>query len=220
MVFNVFSQTAERSISAHNSFILPGLTSFPINLKPREKMRYVAVMEIHGQGPISRMAAFKGDRRTRRAWYDIDKDLTMAPSVFASGTGLLDRAESRIGTTFDLGAFDMTVESAGPVASAGTYRSSASAQVYAVTVKVTNVLKAPEKFGWQYGKPTLTDTSGKDLPWTSDIVDTATGKTVAGELAAAQPYVVQYAFNGEPGRALKTFTLAMNGGRTIMVGLR
>ena len=125
-----------------------------------------------------------------------------------------------MGTPFDLGPFDMTVESAGPVASAGGSQSSSSSQVYAVTVKVTNVLKAPEKFGWQYGKPTLTDATGKDLSWPGDIIDTATGKSVAGELVAGQAYTVQYPFNAERGRSLKTFTLAMNGGRTIVVDLK
>jgi hypothetical protein len=220
VMFNVFNESGERFLNSLHSFILPGLTSFPTDLKTKEKLRYVAVMEIHGQGPITRLAAVKGARTTRRAWYDVEKDLTIAPSVFASGNGLVDRAETRMGTTFDLGAFDMTVESAGPVASAGSYQSSSSGQVYAVTVKVTNMLKAPEKFGWQYGKATLTDTSGKDLNWTSDIIDTATGKSVVGELVAGQPYVVQYAFNAERGRALKTFTLAMNGGRTIVVDLK
>ena len=217
--FNVFNEAGQRFLSSVHSFILPGLTSFPTNLKTKDKLRYVAVMEIHGQGPVARLAAVKGGRSTRRAWYDIDKALTIAPSVFASGKDLVDRAETKMGTTFDLGAFDMTVESVGPVASAGSYQSSSSAQVYAVTVKVTNALKAPEKFGWQYGKPTLTDATGKDLSWPGDIIDTATGKTVVGELAAGQSYTVQYPFNAERGRTLRTFTLAMNGGRTIVVNL-
>ena len=217
--FNAFNEKAERSLSLGNSFILPGLTPFPTNLKPKEKMRFVTAMEIHGQGPITRLAAVRGSRATRRAWYDIDKELKPVPSVFASGSGLVDRAETRLGTTFDLGAFDMNVESAGPVSSAGSYQTTATNQVYAVAVKVTNMLKAPEKFGWQYGKPTLTDASGKELSWTSDVIDTATGKSVSGELVAGQPYVVQYVFNAERGRALKTFTLAMNGGRTIVVDL-
>ena len=220
VLFNAFAESGERFVNSVHSFILPGLTSFPTNLNSKEKMRYVAVMEIHGQGPIKRLGAVRGSRNTRRAWYDIDKDLAIAPSVFASGKDLVDRAETKMGTTFDLGAFDMVVESAGPVASAGSYTSSGSSQVYAVTVKVTNVLKAPEKFGWQYGKPTLTDASGKDLSWPGDIIDTATGKTVAGELVAGQPYTVQYPFNGERGRTPKTFTLAMNGGRTIVVNLQ
>jgi hypothetical protein len=41
-----------------------------------------------------------------------------------------------------------------------------------------------------------------------------------GELVAGQAYTVQYPFNGERGRSLKTFTLAMNGGRTIVVDLK
>jgi len=220
VIFNAFSESGERSVNSVHSFIVPGLKSFPTTLKPKETLRYVTVMEVHGQGPIKRLGAVRGSRATRRAWYDVDKDLKTTPSVFASGNGLVDRAETRKGATFDLGAFDMTVESAGPVASAGSYQSTATGQVYAVTVKVTNMLSAPEKFGWQYGKPTLTDVSGKELNWTSDVIDTATGKSVAGELVAGQPYVVQYAFNAERGRVVNTFTLAMNGGRTIVVDLK
>jgi hypothetical protein len=218
-VFNVFTENAERFLSTTDSFILPGMTSFPTNLRPKETLRFVSVVAIHGAGPISRMAAVKGDRRTRRAWYDVQQHLTPVTSVFASGTDLRDRAETTIGKTFDLGAFDMAVESAGPVASVGTYQTSSSSQVYAVTLRVTNALSAPEKFGWQYAKPALVDATGKELSWNSDLVDSATGKTVIAELPAGQAYILQYAFTAERGRALKTFTLAMNGGRTISVDL-
>jgi len=217
---NVFAPSGDRSLSGEHSFILPGLTSYPTNVKPKDKLRFVTVMEIHGQGPIKQLAVVKGSRSTRRAWYDVQKDLGTIASVFADGSELRDRAETTIGKTFDLGPFDMTVESAGPVASAGSYRSSASSQVYAVTLKVINTLRAPEKFGWQYGKPVLVDAAGQELRWSSDLIDTATGQTVSGELPAGTPYVVQYAFSAEPGRTLKTFTLAMNGGRTIVVNLR
>ena len=220
VAFNVFAENGARSLNGLDSFILPGLTSYPTNVKPKETLRFVTVVQIHGEGPIKQMAVVKGSRTTRRAWYDVQKDLGTMTSVFAKGSELRDTAETTMGQTFDLGPFDMTVESAGPVASAGPYQSSASLQVYAVAVKVTNVLRAPEKFGWQYGKPTLVDAAGKELSWTKDIIDAATGKSVAAELPAGQPYVVQYAFTAERGLTPKTFTLAMNGGRTIVVQLR
>ena len=199
---------------------LPGLTSFPVNLKPKEKIRFVTVVQIHAQGPVKRLAVFRGSRATRRAWYDVQKDLGTLPSVFADGAELRERAETAVGKTFDLGAFDMVVESAGPVASAGAYQSSSSTQVYAVTLKVTNPLRAPEKFGWQYATPTLVDTSGKELNWSRDVIESASGKSAGPELAPGQPYLLQYAFTAERGRTLKEFTLALNAGRTIAVDLR
>lgn len=220
VVVNAFSETAERSVSTSDSFILPGLTSFPANLKPGEKLRLVTVVQIHAAGPIKRVAVFRGARGTRRAWYDVQKDLGTMQSAFSDGTNLHERAQVKAGQVFDLGAFDMVVESAGPVASAGAYQSSSSTQVYAVTMKVTNTLRAPEKFGWQYANPTLVDTAGKELSWSRDLIDSASGKSFGPELLPGQPYVLQYAFSAERGRVLKEFTLAMTAGRTIVVDLR
>lgn len=218
---NVFSETGERAISApEKSFILPGLTSFPTNLKPKGTLRFVTVVQIHPEGPIKRVAVFRGSRGTRRAWYDVQKDLGTMQSAFSDGTNLRERAETRVGQIFDLGAFDMVVQSAGPVSSAGTYQSSSSTQVYAVTLKVTNALRAPEKFGWQYASPTLVDTSGKELNWSRDLIDSASGKSAGPELLPGQPYLLQYAFSAEPGRRLKEFTLALSAGRTIVVDVR
>jgi hypothetical protein len=218
---NVFSETAERSVSSvERSFILPGLTSFPTNLKPKEKLRFVTVVQIHAEGPIKRVAVFRGSRATRRAWYDVQKDLGTMQSAFSDGTNLRERAETKVGQVFDLGAFDMVVQSAGPVSSAGAYQSSSSTQVYAVTLKVTNTLRAPEKFGWQYANPTLVDASGKELSWSRDLIDSASGKSAGPELQPGQPYLLQYAFSAERGRTLKQFTLALNAGRTIVVDLR
>jgi hypothetical protein len=218
---NAFSETGERSVSAvERSFILPGLTSFPTNLKPKATLRFVTVVQVHAEGPIKRVAVFRGSRATRRAWYDVQKDLGTMQSVFSDGTNLRERAQTRAGQVFDLGAFDMVVESAGPVSSAGAYQSSSSTQVYAVTVKVTNTLRAPEKFGWQYANPTLVDTSGKELSWSRDLIDSASGKTAGPELQPGQPYLLQYAFSGERGRTVKEFTLALNAGRTIVVDVR
>jgi hypothetical protein len=87
-----------------------------------------------------------------------------------------------------------------------------------VTLKVTNPLRLPEKFGWQYAKPTLVDTTGKELSWNRDLIDSATGTSVA-EVPAGQPLTLQYAFTAERGRRLKTLTLSMNDGRTIVVNL-
>ena len=217
---NVFSETAERSASKYESFILPGLTSFPANLKPKETLRLVTVVHMHAKGPIKRVAVFKGSRSTRRAWYDVQKDLGTLQSAFSDGTDLRERTETKVGQVFDLGAFDMVVESAGPVSSAGAYQSSSSTQVYAVTLKVTNTLRAPEKFGWQYANPTLVDTSGQELSWSRDLIDSASGKTAGPELQPGKPYLLQYAFSAERGRTLKEFTLALNAGRTIVVDLK
>lgn len=68
--------------------------------------------------------------------------------------------------------------------------------------------------------PTLVVTSGKELSWSRDVIDSATGKSVVSELPAGQAYLLQYAFSAERGRTLKGFTLATNGGRTITVELR
>jgi len=220
LAVNVFSESAERSVSKSDSFILPGLTSFPTNLKPNAKLRFVTVVQIHAEGPIKRVAVFRGSRSTRRAWYDVQKDLGKMQSAFSDGTDLRERAGTRVGQAFDLGAFDMVVQSAGPVSSAGAYQSSSSTQVYAVTLKVTNTLRAPEKFGWQYANPTLVDTSGKDLSWSRDLIETASGKSAGPELQPGQSYLLQYVFSAERGRTLKEFTLALNAGRTIVVDLR
>ena len=217
VVFNVFSPTAERSLSTENSFELPGLGDFVVTLKPKGKVRYVTVVQIHGAGEVKRLAVRRPYGRV--AWYDIQKDLAAIPSVFANGFDLGVRAETRVGTPFDLDAFDMVVESAGPVAAAGTYQSSPSTQYYAVTLKVTNALHAPEKFGWQYATPTLVDTTGRELAWSRDLIDSASGKSVDPELTPGKPYLVQYVFSAERGRTLREFTLALNAGRTIVVSL-
>jgi hypothetical protein len=39
-------------------------------------------------------------------------------------------------------------------------------------------------------------------------------------MPAGQSFVLQYAFTGERGRALETITLAMNGGRMIVIDLK
>jgi alpha-tubulin suppressor-like RCC1 family protein len=220
VAFNVRSETGERTVnSGGNSFALPGLMPLSGNLKPKETVRFVTVMEIYPAGPIARLAAFRATGG-RIAWYDIQKDLGRMQSVFSDGLDLGARAEARIGSAFDFGAFDMVVESAGPVSSAGAYRSSASTQTYAVTVKVTNALRAPASFGWQYATPTLVDADGRQIGWKSDVIDSATGKSAGPELAPGTPYRLQYVFDAEPGRKLKEFTLASSGGRTIVVDAR
>jgi len=144
------SHLGERTLnSGGNSFVLPGLMPLSGSLKPRETVRFVTVMDIYQAGSITQLAALRATGG-RPAWYDIQKDLGRMQSVFSGGLDLGARAEAKIGSTFDFGAFDMVVESAGPVSSAGTYRSSSSTQIYAVTVKVTNALRAPASFGWQY----------------------------------------------------------------------
>ena len=121
----------------------------------------------------------------------------VGPIMFASVTGFgVATLVFALSTTlwlsllalFALGAFDMVVESAGPIAGAGAYQSSGTKQIYAVTVKVTNGLRAPEKFGWQYATPTLTDLDGKELHWSSDVIDAGSGQSVGPELAPGRVY--------------------------------
>ena len=220
VAFNVFSETGERTVnSGGNSFVLPGLMPLSANLKPKETVRFVTVMEIYPAGPIRQLAALRATGG-RTAWYDIQKDLGRMQSVFSDGLDLGARAEARIGSTFDFGAFDMVVESAGPVSSAGAYRSSSSTQIYAVTVQVTNAMRAPASFGWQYATPTLVDVEGRSIGWKSDVIDVATGKSAGPELAPGTPYRLQYVFDAEPGRRLKEFTLAWPAGRTVVVGVQ
>ena len=220
VAFNVFSETGERTVnSGANSFVLPALTPLSGNLKPKETVRFVTVMEIYPAGPIKQLAALRATGG-RTAWYDIQKDLGRMQSVFSDGLDLGARAEVKVGDPFDFGAFDMVVESAGPVASAGAYKSSSSTQIYAVTVKVTNALRAPASFGWQYATPTLVDAAGKQIGWKSDVIDSASGKPAGPELAPGTPYRLQYVFDAEPGRKLQEFTLALPAGRTIVVDAR
>lgn len=218
--FNVFSEAGERSVKTFvSSFVLPGLTPLNVNLKPKETVRFVTVIDIYPSGPIKQIAAVRatGGRVSR---YDIQKDLGRMQSVFSDGLDLGARAEAKIGSTFDFGAFDMVVESAGPVSAAGAYKSSSSTQVYAVTVKVTNALRAPTNFGWQYATPTLVDVDGKQIGWKGDVIDSATGKSAGPELAPGTPYRLQYVFDAEPGRKLKEFTLTFPAGRMIVVDAR
>jgi hypothetical protein len=215
----VFSESNERSLSSVDTFGLPDLASLHVNLKPKEKVRFVTVVQIHAEGAIKRVAVRRGNGRI--AWYDIQQDLAPMSSVFASGTDLAPKADTSVAKPFDFGAFDMVVESAGPVSSADPSKPDPSSRSYAVTVRVTNALKAPEKFGWQYATPTLVDAEGKALSWNSDVTDTATGKTVGAELEPGKPYLVRYVFSGEPARTLKEFSLAFaNAGRTIRVALK
>lgn len=215
----VFSETAERSLSSVDTFGLPDLAPLHANLKPKETIRFVTVIQIHAEGPIKRLAVRRGNGRV--AWYDVQKDVTSGASVFLKGLDLAPRAETSAPRVFDFGAFDMQVESAGPVSSADNSRPDASSRTYAVTLKVTNVLKAPEKIGWQYATPTLADADGRTLSWNSDLIDTATGRTVGAELDPGKPYLLRYVFSGDPGRTLNIFTLTQaNGGRTIGVALK
>jgi len=216
---NPYLDTGKRFIPKSTyGFVLPDLTGAALNLKPKEKGRFVTVLEIAATGAIKQFAAVKGNIG-RKAWYDIQKDLAAIPSVFANGTELGARAETAIGKPFDLGAFDMLVQSAGPIAASGTNQSSASKQFYAVTLTVTNALRVAENFGWQYATPTLTDADGKVLHWTSEVVDVASGQPAGPELAPGKTYQVRYLFDAERGRTLKTFSLALNTGRTIVVAL-
>ena len=145
----------------------------------------MTVLEIAAEGAIKQFAAVKGGGG-RYSWYDIQKELAPIPSVFASGTTLGARAETAAGKTFDLGAFDMVVESAEPAAGNGVYASTAAKQFYAVTLTVTNALRAPEKFGFQYATPALTDLEGKELHWSGDLIDVDTGQAVAAGVGAGQ----------------------------------
>ncbi len=215
---NPYLETGKRFLpKSTTGFSLPGLSEAAINLKPKETGRFVTVLEIAAEGACKQFAAVMGGGR--KAWYDIQKDLAPLPSVFANGTNLGAKAETVIGKRFDLGAFDMVVESSGPVPASGAYQSSASKQFYAVTMTVTNALRVPEKFGWQYATPLLTDADGKELHWASEVIDAATGQPVAPELAPGKSYHVRYVFDAERGRALKQFSLALNTGRTIVVPL-
>ena len=216
----LLSSHLERTLnSGGNSFVLPGLMPLSGSLKSKETVRFVTVMDIYPAGPITQLAALKATGG-RTAWYDIQKDLGRMQSVFSDGLDLGARAEAKMGSTFDFGAFDMVVESAGPVSSAGAYTSSSSTQIYAVTVKVTNALRAPASFGWQYATPTLVDVDGRQIGWKSDVIDSATGKSAGPELAPGTPYRLQYVFDAEPRRKLKEFTLAFPAGRTIVVDAR
>jgi hypothetical protein len=215
----VFSETGERSLSSVDTFGLPDLAPLHANLKPKEKVRFVTVVQIHAEGAIKRLAVRRGNGRV--AWYDVQKDLTATDSVFLKGLDLAQKAETSAATAFDFGAFDMQVESAGPVSSADNSKPDAASRTYAVTLKVTNVLKAPEKIGWQYATPSLADTGGTALSWNSDLIDSATGKTVGAELEPGKPYLLRYVFSGDPGRTVNAFTLTQaNGGRTIAVALK
>lgn len=217
---NPYLDTGRRFIpKSTTGFVLPALTRSALNLKAKEKGRFVTVLEIAAEGAIKQFAAVKGGGG-RFSWYDIQKDLGPIPSVFATGTTLGARAETVAGKTFDLGAFDMVVESAEPAAGNGVYASTAAKQFYAVTLTVTNALRVPEKFGPQYATPALMDLEGKDLHWSSDLIDVATGQPVAPELAPGKPYRLRYLFDAERGLTLKTFSLASNVGRTIVVALK
>ncbi len=216
---NVFSDTAERSLGSDDTFGLPDLAPLHGTLKPREKIRFVTVVQIHAVGSIKRVAVRRGNGRV--AWYNIQPALGAAASVFANGLDLAPKAAAGTAAVFDFGAFDIAVVSAGPVSSADNSTSDASSRTYAVTLRVTNALKAPEKFGWQYATPSLADSEEQTLSWNSDLIDTATGRTVVSELEPGKPYVLRYVFSGDAGRALKAFSLTQaNGGRTIVVQLK
>ena len=59
----VFSESNERSLSSVDTFGLPDLASLHVNLKPKEKVRFVTVVQIHAEGAIKRVAVRRGNGR-------------------------------------------------------------------------------------------------------------------------------------------------------------
>jgi hypothetical protein len=204
----VFGSTPGQTYHVETVLEAESLRRLNVTLKPGESVRYTIVLRVPAERPALKMAFLRRDGPVRR--YDLEPVVTTADSAFArDGLTVSSSARTRMGTIFDLDAFDFEVKSVREVSRLGAYTSSAGKRLYAADVQVTNRMLVPERWGWQYCTPELKDASDKPLHWSRDMLDAQTGQSFSRDLAAGETATVVYLFDSGTDVAPTTLTLEM-----------
>jgi len=130
------------------------------------------------------------------AWIDLTSKIAKPDSVFTKDNVVVDRAEVKAGTKFDLGPLSMTLT--GPVAEADRKGDAATTKGTVLTLTGENTQAAPCRWGWQYVETWLILANGSKVGMYPTLYDTATGKAWIGDLNPGQATTSQLSFSHDP----------------------
>ncbi len=188
------------------------------SLKPGEAGSFVGVWRIPADFKDFRFG-ITTERATIIPWYDLRPSIGKLSGVFATvdGLSLNPSATVRAGTRFEMDGIDMAVSNVNRPAQVGPYVTDASKPVLVVTVQATNKMMLPVRWGWQYFTAELIGASGP-LKAYPELIDRATSRTWAGDLAAGASVETHFLFYPSGAFQPTAFRLKVNEtGRSVDV---
>lgn len=175
------------------------------DLKPGEEGSFVGVWRLPADFTDFRFG-ITTERATIIPWYDLRPTMGKLSGVFASadGIGVNPSATVRAGSLFEMDGMEMAV-------------SPPKGAAFTVLVRATNKMMLPVRWGWQYFTTELLGSSGavKAYP---EIIDRASGRPWAGDLAPGATVEAQFSFYPNGRFQATGFRFKVNEtGRTIEV---
>jgi len=115
-------------------------TIMDLNLKPTQKVRAIAYVVIHPQGPVNKLILQRGEKASVLR-YDLHEFVKPLTSPFAKdkGTGSVNPGVGEMKVPFELGPFDFTVDSVEEMPKVGDWDPGDGKKVVVFHVTMNNV---------------------------------------------------------------------------------
>jgi hypothetical protein len=191
------------------------------NLKGGESVKFVSIFRIPADFHDFRLG-LTTEQAKIFPWYDLNAAMGHIHSIFAAedGIGAKESATVPAGQSFEMDGLEIApggVSRPGRIAGAAV---DPAKTTYVVTLKVTNRLMLPARWGWQYVTAELVGADGSVTKSFPDIIDQATDKSWSGDLAAGATVTAQFLFypSGANRPTTLRFTMGTTG-RKVEIGL-
>ena len=140
-------------------------SSLGLSLKPAQKVRAIAYVSIHPQGPVNKLIVERGTGNPVLR-YDLHDQVKPLESAFATdkGLGSANQGLAVLKVPFELGPFDWTVDSIEEVPGWGDFNPGDGKKVVVVHMILSNVSMIK---WWSSGEmqPKAYDGDGNDVPY-------------------------------------------------------
>ena len=138
--FTVVSPDDENFVVAAQIVHPERRTILDMNLKPTQKVRAMAYVMIHGQGPVNKLMIQRGEK-TPVLRYDLHDQVKPLANVFAAdqGKGSLNQGAGIMKVPFELGPFDLAVDSQEDIPAIGDWKPDEGKKLVVLHMVMTNV---------------------------------------------------------------------------------
>jgi hypothetical protein len=183
------------------------------NLKGGESAKLVSIWRIPADFRDFRLG-LTTERATIVPWYDLNSSMGRLNSPFADSDGIDAKPSASVpaGKSFEMDGLQIETHGISQPARIAGAPVDPTKPVYVVSLTVSNRLLLPARWGWQYITAELLGSDGSITKAYPDLINEATDKSWAGDLAPGQATKSQLLFY--PSSKIRASALRLSNGAT------
>lgn len=182
--------------------------SLNISLKPAQKVKALAAVQIHQKGPINKLIVQRG-KGTPVLRYDLKGKVGAMSGVFADNGGQdsFEVGVGKVGQQFELGVWDITLESVEELpGKIGPWEADRGKYVV-VTMVFANMAMYPMPMHSTIMTYRMMDTDGAEIPYAWKMLKGSDDDQYNGTLEAGGKCKVRVLFDSSPKAKANSFTI-------------